>query len=76
MEEHGMDKMCKNASSPNHKYKCQKEKVQNKILLGESNPRSRGQQYYWYRNTNPKPIHHRAMFICGINETKMSNKCM
>jgi hypothetical protein len=35
MEEHGMDKMCKNASSPNHKYKWQKEKVQNKIPLGD-----------------------------------------
>ena len=48
----GMDKMRKNASSPNHKYKWQKEKVQNKILLRDSNPRPRGQQYYWHRNTD------------------------
>ena len=51
MEEHGMDKMYKNASGLNHKYKCQKEKAQNKILVGDSNLRPHEQQYYWYHNT-------------------------
>ena len=52
MEEHKMDKMFKNPSSLNHKYKCQKEKVQNKILVGDSNPQPCRQHHYWHCNTS------------------------
>jgi hypothetical protein len=37
---------------PQDKYKCQKEKVQNKILVGDSNLRPHEQQYFWHHNTN------------------------